>query len=79
MIAMHLVALARKERGLHFRIVNQIHDAIMLEVPVDEIAETKQMFMDTMGSIDIPVGPPFNVLRLGIDITVYKRWGEKMK
>ena len=79
MIAMDRIARARVEQGLHFKIVNQIHDAIMLEVPVEELEVTKKLMMDTMGTIDIPVGPPFNVLRLGVDLTVYKRWGEKAK
>lgn len=79
MIAMDRIERARGKLGLHFKIVNQIHDAVMLEVPEDEIEATKQMFHDTMGTIDIPVGPPFNVLRLGVDVTVYKRWGEKAK
>ena len=56
------------------RIVNQIHDAVMVEAPISEIEATKEMFQATMGSIDIPIeyGEP---LRLGIDIEVLDRWG----
>lgn len=79
MLAMDRIATERERRGLHFKIVNQIHDAIMLEVPEAELEATKKLMMDTMATIDIPVGPPFNVLRLGVDLTVYKRWGEKVK
>lgn len=79
MLAMDRIAAERERRGLHFKIVNQIHDAVMLEVPIEELEATKKLMMDTMATIDIPVGPPFNVLRLGVDLTVYKRWGEKVK
>lgn len=79
MIAMDLIARYRDAHKLHFRIQNQIHDAIMLELPEDEIDQCKQMFKDTMGSIDIPVGGPFGVLRLGVDVQVLQRWGEKLK
>lgn len=79
MLAMDRIERARAVLGLNFKIVNQIHDAIMLEVPEAELEVTKKMMMDTMGTIDIPVGPPFNTLRLGVDLTVYKRWGEKVK
>lgn len=79
MIAMDLIDRYRREHGLKFRIQNQIHDAIMLETPVEEAAEVKKMFDVTMGAIDIPVGPPFNTLRLGVDVDVFTRWGEKSK
>lgn len=79
MIAMHLIMQERKRRNLHFKVVNQVHDAIMLMPPIDEIEQCKQLFEDTMGSIDIPIGPPFNVLRLGVDVQVMSRWGEELK
>lgn len=79
MIAMDLMIRYRENHKLHFRIQNQIHDALMLEVPIPEIEQCKQMFKDTMGSIDIPVGAPFNTLRLGVDIKVLTRWGEEAK
>lgn len=79
MIAMDLIARYREANGLHFRIVNQIHDAVMIETPIDEIDQCKLMYGDTMGAIDIPVGPPFNILRLGVDMKVLTRWGEEAK
>lgn len=78
MIAMQLMVEYRQKHGLHFRMVNQIHDAIMLELPEAEIEQTKQMFKDTMGSIDIPINDT-RVLRLGVDVEVLTRWGEKQK
>jgi DNA polymerase I-like protein with 3'-5' exonuclease and polymerase domains len=78
-----LLALAqmvqyRKDYDLHFRIVNQIHDAIMLEVPELEIEPTKQMYKDTMGNIQIPV-PNSEPLVLSVDIDILDRWGAKRK
>jgi len=78
MIAMQLMVEYRQKHGLHFRMCNQVHDAIMLEVPVGEVEQTKVMFRDTMGSIDIPVNAT-RVLRLGVDVEVLTRWGEKEK
>lgn len=75
----------RAENGLHFEIQNQIHDALMLHVPKDEVEETKAMFHATMGNIHIPLkgtdfehtgGPDF--FTLGVDIDVYERWGKKI-
>ncbi len=78
MIAMQLMDEYRARTGLGYRLVNQIHDAIIVEVPQDEIEETKQMFKDTMGSIDIPINSD-KPLRLDIDIDLMTRWGEKEK
>jgi len=78
MIAMWLMDKYRSEHGLGFRIINQIHDAIIVEAPIHELEQTKQMFYDTMGSIDIPISSD-NSLRLDIDIEVMSRWGKKEK
>jgi len=75
MIAMQLMLDYREKHGLNFSIVNQIHDALMIETPEAEIEAAKQMFRDTMGSIDIPIHG--DSLRLGIDIEILDRWGEK--
>ena len=75
----------RAENGLHFEIQNQIHDAVMLHVPKDEIEATKAMFHATMGNVHIPLkgtdyehpgGPDY--FTLGVDIDVYERWGKKI-
>lgn len=78
MIAMQLMLDYRAKNNLHFKLVNQVHDAIMLQVPIEEIDATKVMFKETMGNIDIPVNAT-RVLRLGVDIEVLTRWGEKQK
>ena len=66
------------EKGLPFRIQNQIHDAVMIECPVNYVDECKQMFRDTMAGIKIPL-PEGRWFTLDVDIDVYERWGVKMK
>ena len=78
MIAMQMMVEYRAEHGLHFRMVNQIHDAIMIECPEAEIEACCQMYYETMGSIDIPL-PNGKPLRLGVDVDVMTRWSEKLK
>ena len=69
----------RKELGLHFRLQNQIHDALMLEVPKDEIDVTKEAMHWAMSEIDIPIYSTGRTFRLGSDTDLYSRWGEKLK
>ncbi len=71
------MARERKRRGLGFKFVNQIHDAIVLEVPEDQVDQTKVLLHETMGNIPIPIGS--TPLVLGIDIDVMTRWGVKAK
>jgi len=75
LIALHLITEWRRAHGLHFRIVNLIHDAVLIETPVDEIDKAKEMFMNTMGNIDMPMPGGRPPLRMGVDIEVMeKRW-----
>lgn len=67
----------RKELGLKFRLQNQIHDALMLEVPMEELEITKQTLTWAMSEIDIPTFTPGKTFRLACDIDEYVRWGEK--
>lgn len=78
MIAMLRMKQYREKHGLHFRIINQIHDAVMVEAPTSEIEATKIMFRDTMANIQIPVANS-EPLVLGIDIAILDRWGQKRK
>ena len=78
MIAMHLMLQYRQQHNLHFKLINQIHDAIMIETPEEEVEQCRQMYSETMGSIDIPIRAG-ETLRLGVDIEVMTRWGEKVK
>lgn len=69
----------RKELGLRFKLQNQIHDALMLEVPVDEIDVTREAMHWAMSEIDIPIYKTGRTFRLDSDTDIYTRWGEKMK
>jgi len=75
MLALWMMADYRQQFGLGFRIINQIHDAILLEVPQTEIAATKQMCFDTMANIYIPLEAGRS-LKLDVDVDVMSRWGE---
>lgn len=66
------------DRGLPFKIQNQIHDAVMIECPLDMADECKRMFKETMAGIHIPL-PGGRWFSLDIDLDVYERWGVKMK
>ena len=77
-IAADMIRRYRREHGMKFRLQNQIHDAIMLELPVEEKEECKKMFGETMGAVRIPLGGG-RFFQLGCDIDCYDRWGEKSK
>lgn len=77
LIALRMLMDYRQQHGLHYRIVNQVHDAIILEVPINEVEQAKQACLATMGNIYIPV--PHQPLRLDIDMEVMTRWSEKQK
>jgi len=63
---------ARKERGLGFKIINQIHDAFIFIVPTAELELTSKIIVECM-AVEIPLysGQP---LKLGVDVDVYDRW-----
>jgi uracil-DNA glycosylase family 4 len=69
---------SRKKQGLGFKIVNQIHDAFLLMVPENEVPQTEELVEESMGGIEIPM-PSGKPLRLGVDVDLYSRWGEKPK
>lgn len=77
-IAMDQMRTYILKRDLPFRMQNQIHDAVMIECPIDYVDECKKMFRETMAGIRIPLqdGRWFT---LDVDIDVYERWGVKMK
>lgn len=77
MLAFKLIDEYRKAHGLKFKIVNQIHDAIIFQTPIDEVEATIKMINETMGSIVIPI--PDAPLVLAVDVQIMNRWGEKAK
>ena len=64
-------------RGLRFKIINQVHDALLFEVPETEVEKSVEVIRWGMGEIELPM--PGGPLKLGVDIDYYTRWGEKMK
>ena len=77
-IAMDKMRTYILDHDLPFKMQNQIHDAVMIECPIDRIDECKQMFQETMAGIKIPL-PEGRWFTLDVDIDVYERWGVKMK
>lgn len=76
-IALGMLMAYRRKHNLNFRIVNQVHDAVILQVPESEIDRTKEALRATMGQIYIPINNA--PLKLDIDIDIMSRWGEKIK
>lgn len=78
-IAMGKLKQMQTEVDFPFILQNQIHDALMIEVPKDCIDKGKKVLHDAMSGIDIPIPGTNKSFRLAIDIDVYERWGVKMK
>lgn len=77
MLAMWKLDLMRRGAGMQFRIINPIHDALMLMAPENEVDSVKAMLSEAMSSIMIPTydgRPPFH---LDVDLAVFSRWGAK--
>ena len=77
MLAFWMMVNYRDKHNLNFQIVNQIHDAILLHVPVNEIKETEIMISETMGNIWIPM--PDKNLKLDYECDILTRWGENQE
>jgi DNA polymerase I-like protein with 3'-5' exonuclease and polymerase domains len=70
--------MIRSRYNLRFRLVNQIHDALLLLSPVEVVEETKEVLETALSSVEVPL--PFGgELKLGAAIEVFARWGEKKK
>lgn len=77
-LAMSRVLRIRDEERLQFKVVNQIHDALIAMVPIEEKNKCIDALRRGMSGIKIPM--PNNIsLELGVDIEMYARWGEKLK
>jgi DNA polymerase I-like protein with 3'-5' exonuclease and polymerase domains len=65
----------RDARNMRSKIMLPVHDAIFTQVPVGEVEDMKEIYKIAMSDgTEIPgIG-----LKLGIDIEVMRRWGEKM-
>jgi DNA polymerase I-like protein with 3'-5' exonuclease and polymerase domains len=67
----------RDAAGLQFKLVLPVHDAIFIEAPVHEARHIYQDVMPACMSDLIPV--PGTKLVIRADVSIVKRWGEKMK
>jgi DNA polymerase I-like protein with 3'-5' exonuclease and polymerase domains len=76
----------RELYGLHYKIVLQIHDAVLLEVPCDEIEIVHDKVLPECMTDLVNIYPcnmegiPINdkIYHLGVDREVYTKWGEKL-
>ena len=75
---MSRVLRIRDEEQLQFKLVNQIHDALIAMVPIEEKDKCIDALQRGMSGIKIPM-PNDVSLELGVDIDMYSRWGEKLK
>ena len=71
-IAMIRLHHTLRERKLQTRLIMQVHDELVLDVPADEVDEVKKLVCDEMesagkGKIDVP---------LTVDVGVAKNWLE---
>lgn len=62
-------------KELKFRIVLPIHDAFLFEVPIPALARTLEIIKYCMGPACLIPGTGRH---LGVDIEIFKRWGEKL-
>ena len=68
----------REKSGLGFKLVLQIHDALLLLTPEDEVDDTRQVLALAIESVRFPL-PHGGEMGLSAEIEVFKRWGEKTK
>jgi DNA polymerase-1 len=69
-IAMLHIPPALKQAGLHGRMLLQVHDELVLEVPVDELEATARQVQQVMGSA-YPLSIP-----LSTEARYGSNWGE---
>ena len=68
----------RAERELRFKLVNQIHDALLLLSPIDEVDKAKAALKEAMESVEIPLQYGGS-LYLTANLETFTRWGVKEK
>jgi DNA polymerase-1 len=78
LIAMAQLRAFRDQNNLRFRLINQVHDAILFEVPGNELEIVSHAAKAIMGGIRIPI-PGRPALQIGVDVEIMTRWGEKLK
>jgi len=61
-------------KALRFKILLPIHDAFLLEVHKDDLAKVLKLIKACMSDWNLLPGTQY---KLGVDIEVYRRWGDK--
>lgn len=78
----------RDSYGLHYKIALQIHDAVLLEVPIGELAIVYDKVLSECMTDLVPIyacnmngeiHPGRGPYNLGIEKDIYVKWGEKLK
>ena len=77
-LACHELRAIRAGRKLRFKLVNQIHDALLLLSPIDEADKAQAALKEAMESVEIPLNYGGSLL-LGVDLERFIRWGVKEK
>lgn len=79
LVALDLIQKARDRFNLKFRIINQVHDAIIFEYPPEEEQACIEIGRKVMAGIKIPIIGR-TPLQIGVDVEkMPHRWGEKAK
>lgn len=77
-IAMTATCAQFRAQQMQSYLINQIHDALMALAPADELDQAIAIMTKAMSDVAIPM-PDGTELKLGVDLDVYVRWGEKVK
>jgi DNA polymerase-1 len=75
-IALCNLFVYRVDTDMRFKLILPVHDAIFLMTPFDEIKRVTEEVFPTCMSDRVPI--PGTELKLGIDIEVMERWGDKL-
>lgn len=75
-IALSNLFIYRIDNDMKYRIVLPVHDAIFLMTPFNEIKRVAEEVFPKCMSDDVPI--PGTELKLGVDIEVMQRWGDKL-
>ncbi len=82
----NMLEYRRTHPDVVFRILLQIHDAVLVECPVEHLPAVQQMLQDCM-STNVPIWPRYldgrpmpvsEPYRFGVDIKVAINWGESL-
>ena len=62
-----------KRRGLRAKVVNFIHDAVLVDCPREEVEEVKGIILEKVEGVELP---DEKFVRFSVDIGVGRSWGE---